>query len=572
MRNIENHFNRRAVGALLVFVIKFIHMDDIPFYKRPWFYIAAWLFALVALYGWQIYRIGGVQASILYVLLDLACLFPLFLFLWVSFFAQFVLPVQTISDRNRIIGRLFSYLSGSHGPALFIENGIIKEHAGERLKLGPGVVWLDSASAAVVRTPVRITQTLGPGVHFLEFGEYIAATLDLHIQSQTLGPLESDKPFDSESDHGYSEYQQVQDRRKQVSALTRDGIELVPNITVTFRVATGFPKENQSGSRFGYRTGITKKDKLNEKQDKEAIQKAILGEGINPNVSSDSPRHRVAWNQLPAVLAVDVWREYVAKFTRDELFTPDQEAPLAPPPAPEPTEDEVDPLSQPIHVGASQNRLEDGLTAMLREINKLTDRSIKALDGKKQETRKPVMPEMKQPVSPAKNGAQKQTGLQVITEMIKARLTQPEVDILNDHGRRGAGTASSSEFAILQSRGLQVLNVSIKNIRFHPTIEENIIGSWSAAWLNNAKEESRQLERRRNILEAAGQEQAIRQYAEKLSLDLLRKKPQGVSETLKILVMRSRAIIIENEQLRQRMTSEQEVFEDIIKWMEVNGK
>jgi hypothetical protein len=36
--------------------------------------------------------------------------------------------------------------------------------------------------------------------------------------------------------------------------------------------------------------------------------------------------------------------------------------------------------------------------------------------------------------------------------------------------------------------------------------------------------------------------------------------------------MRSRAIIIENEQLRKRMTEEQEIFEEIIKWMELNGK
>ena len=60
-------------------------MDDIPFYKRPWFYIAGWLVTLLVLYGWQILRMGGVQASILYILIDLGCLFPALLVVWIAF-------------------------------------------------------------------------------------------------------------------------------------------------------------------------------------------------------------------------------------------------------------------------------------------------------------------------------------------------------------------------------------------------------------------------------------------------------------------------------------------------------
>ena len=548
-------------------------MDDTPITKRPWFYIAVWLVILLGLYGWQILRLGGVQASLLYILLDLACIFPLLLLIWTAFFAQFVLPVRTSSDRQRIVERLLAYLTGGHGPTLFIENGVIKEHSGERHKRGPGVVWLDSASAAVTRTAVKIRQTMGPGVHFMDGGEYIAGTVDLHIQNQSVGPRESDKPFDPQNDIEYSEYQQVQDRRKQVSAWTRDGIEVVPNISVTFRVNTGFPKEGKAGSRFGYRTGITKKDKANEKADQEAIQKAILGEGINPNISSDMPRHRVAWNQLPAQLAVDVWREYAAKFTLDELFKPEQPAPPAMPPPPEIIEEEIDPLTQQLQIGPGQGRMEANLTAMLREINKLLDRAIKWFDGTKKATLAlPVAPYAPPPPQVSSEELPKKTAIQVITEMVKARLTQPEVDIFDDHGVRGVGTIPSPEFRLLQSRGLKVLGVSISNIRFHPTIDETIINRWSASWLKTAEEEKKQIERRLNITQTAGQDQAIRQYAEKLSVDLLRKKPEGAPETLKTLIMRSRAIIIENEQLRKRMAEEQETFEEIIKWMELNGK
>src|SRR5512140_351186 len=135
-------------------------MDDTPFYKRPWFYIAAWLIFLLILYGIQIFRMGGIRDNLLEIALDLACIFPLLLVLWLAFFAQFVLPVRTFGDRQKIFNRLIIYLTGMHGPAMFIENGVIKEHSGERLKKGPGVLWLDSASAAVTRTPVSLRQTI----------------------------------------------------------------------------------------------------------------------------------------------------------------------------------------------------------------------------------------------------------------------------------------------------------------------------------------------------------------------------------------------------------------------------
>ena len=170
-------------------------MDDDPIYKRPWFYIAGWLFILLLVYGLQILRMGGIRANLFEIFVDLACVFPLLLLVWMAFFAQFVLPVRTFRDRQKIFDRLLTYLFGGHGPALFIENGQIKEHSGERLKQGPGVLWLDSASAAVTRTAVSIQQTIGPGVHFINRGEYIAGTVDLHMQSQVIGPKESDKPF-----------------------------------------------------------------------------------------------------------------------------------------------------------------------------------------------------------------------------------------------------------------------------------------------------------------------------------------------------------------------------------------
>ena len=549
-------------------------MDETPFYRRSWFYIVAWLAFLLVMYWLQIRRMGGIRANLFDIFVDLACIFPILLILWMAFFAQFVLPIGTFRDRQKIFSRLFSNFFGSHGPAIFIRNGQLVKREGEERKQGAGVLWLDSASGAVTRTAVTIKQTIGPGVHFIEYGEYIAGTVDLHTQFQSLGPKDSDKPFENKKEaQTDEEFHQIQERRKEVSALTRDGIEVIPNISVMFRVDTGSPKEGEPGSRFGYRTGIRKKDRENEEKDKEAIRKAILGEGVNSNAEAGAPRHRVAWNQLPALLAVDVWREYASKFTLDELFRPDQPVPPAPPKLPQPTEEEIDPLSRPIQVGGRRESMQDNLTKMLREMNILMNRAIQWLEGKKgDKVRKPApLPEMPTSKFGENNEPQKKAALQVINDMVKARLTQPEVDILDDTGTRGQGTISSPEYRLLQNRGLKVLSVGIGNLRLDPQIEETIIRMWSATWLLNAKAESEQIERRRNIIESAGQEKAIRQYADLLSRDLIQRNPVGVKETLKTLLMRTRTIIFKNDQLRRRMPAEQEELEDIIKWIEGGG-
>jgi hypothetical protein len=523
---------------------------------------------------------GGIQASLFDILLDLVIVFPILLILWMAFFAQFVLPVRTFRDRQKIFDRLLADLFGGHGPALFIENGEIKEHSGERLKKGPGVVWLDSASAAVTRTPTAIKQVLGPGAHFIEAGETIAGTIDLHMQSQSVGPKETDNPF-AEKKEGQNdeEYQQVQDRRKMVSALTRDGIEVIPTISVTFRVDTGFPKEGEPGSRFGYRTGLTRKAHENEKKDQDAIRKAIIGQGVNLNALPDSPRRRLAWNELPASLAVDVWREYAAKFTLDELFSPTQTVPPPPEKLPEPAEGEEN-LFQPLPTGAARVSFQGGIVTLLREINLIMKKAIERLEGKKEEK---TLPKTEAPPTPApdKNKPkepQERTALQVINDMVKARLMQAEVDRLNDTGKRAGGMHKSDEFKLLEARGLKVHNVSIGNLRLNPTVDEQLIKQWSANWLTNAKAESEQIDRKLNIIETSAREQALIKYAEVISSEingLARKRQPEIKDTLKTVLMRTRALIRSSEysdQLRRRMSLELQEIEDMIKWVEANGK
>ncbi len=92
-----------------------------------------------------------------------------------------------------------------------------------------------------------------------------------------------------------------------VRALTRDGIEVFPNISVTFKIDAIPAGPGKKGSHFGFNA--------------DAVEKAARSEGINPNTASEEKR-RVEWNQLPALMAADLWREYISKFTLSELFDP----------------------------------------------------------------------------------------------------------------------------------------------------------------------------------------------------------------------------------------------------------
>ena len=238
--------------------------------------------------------------------------------LWVAFFSQFVLPFQRVSDRRQAVRRLVKYMLGTGGKAIFIENGIERIHPGEWKRSGPGVYVLDTASGAVLRNDVAFTRVIGPGLTFTYGSEYLAGSVDLHRQTQpipALGPLGDEDPFASRRrDETDEEYQQRQARRLETSGLTRDGVEVVPNITVTFRLERTPGDEDLS---FGFNPG--------------AVEAWVRAEGIAQTRSQDSRRSpeprpgeyrpsHVSLRKLPAYLAVDVWREYLQKFTLGELF------------------------------------------------------------------------------------------------------------------------------------------------------------------------------------------------------------------------------------------------------------
>jgi hypothetical protein len=532
-------------------------MDERRFYQKPGFYIFSWILVGGGFYIWQIWKMGGLLQLITtrpFLLIVDAFIFGLGLLLWLAFFAQFVLPVKTFKERQQIFDRLMAHLSNSHGPAIFVENGRTRESHGERLKKGPGVLWLDSASAVVTRSATKFENTFGPGVHFTKRGESIASTVDLHSQVQGLGPREFEDSFaPKKEEQSDEEFKQIQKRRLEVSAWTRDGIEVVPNISVVFKIDSTPTKEDEEGSRFGF--------------DEESVRKAITGEGINPGAPSDAPRHRVAWNQLPALIAADLWREYLSKFTLAELFEVSQPGSRPKPPVPAPEPDKTHAVLEPI---TPSSGIEKAILGMLREMNSALARWADKCEGLGTKPAKSATPPPKPPKDEPKE-PKLETALETINRMIKARMTEAEVDIMDENGKVGTGTLESPEYELLKRRGLKVLAAGVGNLRFPQHIEDQLVYQWSTTWLDNANAEREQIDRQRGFVELSGQVDAARKYALSLSSDLLRHKPRTAKDTLKTLMLRSRDELVKDDRLHRRASMEREELEGLIQWLERNN-
>lgn len=224
------------------------------------------------------------------------CLLGLF---WLFFFAQFILPERTLVDRFRIFERLIIYLLGGHGPAIFIENGAKRESQKESERKGPGILWLDSASAAVLRNEVSITRVVGPGVTFTKANERIAGVVDLHKHVYNIGPSENERPFDPKSDSMPDDvYNALQERRWQTRALTRDGIEVCALIGVTFGI---LDNPNDGTKQFPF-------------------SKNAVRQYVTSILNATTERVDILWSDLPAQMAADLWRDYLRRFTLDDLF------------------------------------------------------------------------------------------------------------------------------------------------------------------------------------------------------------------------------------------------------------
>src|SRR3990170_4529158 len=275
-------------------------MDFIPFYRRPAFQTALGLVFLAAVYLWAAISLDQTwTASGLVV--DMA-LGAIALLSMIALASQFALPVRTWEQRSAAYNRLLGHLAGARGPVMFIKDGEAREAHRERERRGPGVLVIDSASAAVLRTDVQFTRAAGPGVVFTQSGERLAEALDLRRQLRGIGgaPPAAGPPAAGQLTSW---------------ALTQDGIPVATDLRVTFMLDSGHvtpPREGRIAdlAPFEFNSG--------------AAERAVYGR-------AHADDEGVPWTDLPLRLAVELWRDRVKNRPLEELLsdTPGVTSPLA---------------------------------------------------------------------------------------------------------------------------------------------------------------------------------------------------------------------------------------------------
>ena len=515
--------------------------EEKRFYQKPWFKSLLLGILLLGIYGYEFKYQGGIVnlPGIFFDIIFLLILVPIS----VGFYAQFVLPVHKHADRLKVIDRLWLHVTGGHGPAIFVKNGRLVESKDESEKKGPGVLWVDTASAVVTRTDTSLKSFLGPGVHFTDEDEKIANLISLHTQSHRIGPEKGDDPFKPEKDYTTNdEYKSVHERYLAVRAITRDGIEVVPSISVTFKIDAPPAKGKEKGSRFGF--------------SQEAVERAARGEGIDAGWGKEAPRH-VAWNQLPALIAADLWREYLGKFTLTELFS----ANLIPPSeVPQPELSAEDRYAQmrpiPIRVGFFSRSLRRINNSFERQLKKFIPEEnvpgIKSI-ATREDQKKIAEPKM-------------QTALQIINQMMKARMTQANVPALDESGRQIEGFQHSQEFTTLAQRGIKVFSVNVSALRFDKSVEEEVVQQWNTSWLQTALADRNRIERLASTYRDNGRQKALREHA--LTLSEAVNTPPDIATAVKVLMQQTQSEIKQIDRLLHRNTDEAQVIDNIINWVE----
>ncbi len=277
----------------------------------------------------------------------------LFLF-WTFFFAQFLLPLQRLEQRLQMAYRVLLHRLGLAGPVLQVQDGRILTTPEETLcAKGPGLVVTDLASAVVLRNWRNFTQVIPPASvgFFAPAGEeYVADVLDLRAITRTAGPLGDEDPFaPRRPEEDEQAYQERRWRYYQTRGVTRDGIEVVPRIWLLFHL-NGEPQPNPSADAETGPSGVAALDRCLRQRlalaadpwrgrfppfrtlyygSAEAAWRAVRARPVDVTYASQAPagdlgdqeRH-LPWDWFPAAMASDVWRDYVGRFTLEELFTP----------------------------------------------------------------------------------------------------------------------------------------------------------------------------------------------------------------------------------------------------------
>ncbi len=192
------------------------------------------------------------QRTIQQVRFDIVVLGLIGFLIWTAILSQYVLPIQGGKDRLQIFTRLLLFLSGKHGMAIQVKEGRSIQHPDEEFRRGPGVILIDSSSAAILERrvlpyglmmhlllrfvyfiigyirrlfkqekteqPIPHYRVLGPGLHFTQAADFPKL------------------PKWDEKLHAVADLRPQVRGRADVQGYTSEGIELNTSVSVIFSV------------------------------------------------------------------------------------------------------------------------------------------------------------------------------------------------------------------------------------------------------------------------------------------------------------------------------------------------
>jgi regulator of protease activity HflC (stomatin/prohibitin superfamily) len=206
--------------------------------------------------------------------------------------SQLVLPTKTTTERAAAFRRFFGRIVGEKGPITLIRYGLPIEAHDERERKDPGVILIDNASGAVLRTNTQFTRAVGPGLVFTEAGERIAEAVDLRLQARSIAG------------------QSVVGTEGQIEiatsslALTEDGIPVSADLKISFILHPG----HVGPSRLGNKADLPPYE-FNPSSAEGAVMRHTY-----------TREQDVPWTEIPIRVVVDLWREYVKGWRLEDLL------------------------------------------------------------------------------------------------------------------------------------------------------------------------------------------------------------------------------------------------------------
>ncbi|MFW6135243.1 MAG: SPFH domain-containing protein [Chloroflexota bacterium] len=290
-----------------------------PWLNAPFALLYAWafagLFVCVLLYAWlklkPVALILSLVAALLWllglrrhlgsvsILLYLLLLPAAGVLFWLGLRAasRVLLPVEDEAGRANTFSFLKAYVLGSNRPAYAVDPGrregkVRVRVSGDqfsRARSSPGLVLTGCDHAVALSDGFRFKGVHGPGIVFTGYGDQIVQAIDLRPQVRSF----------------------------QVTGLTKDGIDVTVDASVSFRIDAG-RREAELGHHLPFNRGAAFRALRAQRVEHQGE------ELISPTLQQRE------WDDLPRIRGEHILRNIVSKLEFDDLYGPHQAGRQAP--------------------------------------------------------------------------------------------------------------------------------------------------------------------------------------------------------------------------------------------------